>query len=101
VMVRELEGPQRPRLLIVIDLRGDEADAEIAAARAAGLALAALGRGTIVELATVEARGAAHGPVRSPLEVGRRLARAIPGVPVTRPTGPGVEVRHVRSGSLV
>ena len=55
VMVRELEGPQRPRLVVVVDLRGAESEAEIAASRASGLALAALAAGTLVDLATVEA----------------------------------------------
>jgi uncharacterized protein (DUF58 family) len=100
VMVRELEGPQRPRLLVVVDLRGHEPDAETAASRAAGLALAALASGTRVDLATVEPGGARNGPVQSPLEIGRRLARAVPGAPSSGPVAPGVEVRHVRAGGL-
>jgi uncharacterized protein (DUF58 family) len=100
VMVRELEGPQRPRLIVVVDLRGYGPDVETAASRAAGLALAALAHGTRVDLATVEAGGPRTGPVQSPLEIGRRLARAVPGVPATGPVGAGVEVRHVRTGGL-
>jgi len=100
VMVRELEGPQRPRLIIVVDLRGDPKDAEIAASRAAGLALAALADATMVDLATAEPGGARRGPVQSPLEVGRRLARAVPGPPSPGPVPAGVEVRHVRAGVL-
>jgi uncharacterized protein (DUF58 family) len=104
VMVRELEGPQRTRLLLVVDLRAEgrdaDGDAEIAASRAAGLALAALEHGTLVDLATVEADGARTGPVRSALEVGRRLARAVPGAPAPAAVPPGVEVRHVRAGSI-
>jgi uncharacterized protein (DUF58 family) len=103
VMVRELEGPQRPRLLVVVDLRGEvanpEADVEVAASRAAGLAIGALADGTLVDLATVEAGGTRHGPVRSPLEVGRRLARAVPGAPAPGPLPPGSEIRFVRVGS--
>jgi uncharacterized protein (DUF58 family) len=103
VMVRELEGPQRPRLLVVVDLRGQpsdaESDVEVAASRAAGLAIAALADGTLVDLATVESDGTRHGPVRSPLEVGRRLARAVAGVPAPGPVRPGSEVRYVRVGS--
>lgn len=102
VMVRELEGPQRPRLLIVVDLRENrddpESDIEITASRAAGLALAALADGTLVDLATVEADGPHTGPVRSALEVGRRLARAIPGIPTPGTVAPGSEIRHVRTG---
>lgn len=103
VMVRELEGPQRPRLLIVVDLRGQisnaDPDVEVAASRAAGLAIAALADGTLVDLATVEAEGTRHGAVRSPLEVGRRLARAVPATPAPGPVPPGAEVRYVRVGS--
>jgi uncharacterized protein (DUF58 family) len=102
VMVRELEGLQRARLLIVVDLRAAEPagadDAEIVASRAAGLAIAALERGTLVEIATVEADGPRAGPVRSGLEVGRRLARAVPGPPGPLTVAAGVEVRHVRAG---
>jgi uncharacterized protein (DUF58 family) len=100
VMVRELEGPQRPRLLVVVDLRGPERDAEIAASRAAGLALAALGRGSLVDLGTVELGGARNAGVDSALEVGRRLARAVPGPPSAAPAPAGTEVRHVRAGVL-
>lgn len=100
VMVRELEGPQRPRLLIVVDLRGHPPDAEIAASRAAGLAHSALTDGTIVDLATAEPTGPRTGPVQSPLEVGRRLARAIDGPPSPGPVALGVEIRHVRTGAL-
>lgn len=100
VMVRELEGPQRPRLIVVVDLLGPHADVEIAASRASGLAIAALGSGTIVDLATVEPTGTRLGPVQSPVEVGRRLARAVPGSPTTGPVAPGVDVRHVRAGTL-
>jgi uncharacterized protein (DUF58 family) len=100
VMIRELEGPQRPRLILVVDLRGPESEAEIAASRASGLALSALAAGTLVELATVEAGGTRFGPVQSPLEIGRRLARAVPGAPPPASVGAGVEVRHVRAGLL-
>ncbi|MGZ4688113.1 MAG: DUF58 domain-containing protein [Acidimicrobiia bacterium] len=100
VMVRELEGPQRPRLVVVVDLLGPAADAEIAASRASGLAQAALASGTLVDLATVEPTGPRNGPVQSALEVGRRLARAVPGSPSTGSVAAGVEVRHVRAGAV-
>ena len=54
----------------------------------------------MVDLATVEPGGARRGPVQSPLAVGRRLARAIPGAPSPGPASPGVDVRHVRAGAL-
>lgn len=100
VMIRELEGPQRPRLVVVVDLRGAESEAEIAASRASGLALSALSAGTLVDLATFEADGARFGPVKTPLEIGRRLARAVPGAPSSGPVPAGVEVRYVRAGLL-
>jgi uncharacterized protein (DUF58 family) len=102
VMVRELEALKRARVLIVVDLRADGPDAEdqveVAASRAAGLAIAALDRNTLVDLATLEAGGPRTGPVRSALEVGRRLARAVPGPPGPVTASAGVHVRHVRAG---
>ncbi len=100
VMVRELEGPQRPRLLVVLDLSGSETEAEIAASRASGLALAALAADAFVELSTVEPTGSRTAPVQDGLEVGRRLARAVPGPPAPSPVPPGTEVRYVRAGRL-
>jgi uncharacterized protein (DUF58 family) len=100
VMVRELEGPKRSRLLVVVDLRapGPDADDEVeaAASRAAGLAIAALEQGTLVDLATVEAGGPRIAPVRSALEVGRRLARAVAGAPAPGTVPAGTEIRHIR-----
>lgn len=98
VMVRELEGPEQPRLMIVVDLRGGVSESELAASRAAGLAIAALGTGVRVDLATAEERGPVTGPVRNATEVGRRLARAIHAAPTPPPTAPGVDVRRVRPG---
>jgi uncharacterized protein (DUF58 family) len=98
VMVRELEGPEQPRLLLVVDLRGVPSEAEPAASRAAGLAIAALSRGVRVDLATAEADGPVTGPVRTATEVGRRLARATDAAPSPPPTAPGVDVRRVRPG---
>jgi uncharacterized protein (DUF58 family) len=100
VMIRELEGPQRPRLVVVVDLRGPAPDAEITASRASGLALAALASGMLVDLATVEPGGTRSGRVQSPVEIGRRLARAVPGAPAAGSVAPGVEVRHVRAGAI-
>jgi uncharacterized protein (DUF58 family) len=101
VMVRELEGPEQPRLVLVVDLRGGAQEAELAASRAAGLAIAALRGGVRVDVATCEARGPVTGAVRTATEVGRRLARAVGGAPTTPPAGPGVDVRRVRPGVQV
>jgi uncharacterized protein (DUF58 family) len=101
VMVRELEGPEQPRLLVVVDLRGAASEAELAASRAAGLAIAAIQAGVRVDLATAEADGPVTGIVRTPTEVGRRLARATDGAPTPPPTAPGVDVRRIRPGVAV
>jgi uncharacterized protein (DUF58 family) len=85
LMVRELEDPRRPRLVLVVDLRGPPAQAEEAASRAAGVANAALLGGVTVELRTAERDGPRVGVVASPVETGRRLARAVAGPP---PDGP-------------
>jgi uncharacterized protein (DUF58 family) len=78
-MVKELEPAGQARLALVVDLRRDEGDAEVVAARAAGLACAALGAGMPVTLLTAEAAGPRAGPVSSRVEVSRRLARAVAG----------------------
>ena len=87
--MRELEGAtDRARLTLVVDLRGDDEAAEAAASRAAGLAVAALGEGSEVLLATAEAGGPRLGRVASALEVSRRLARATAdGPPAAAPPG--------------
>ncbi|HVE46440.1 MAG TPA: DUF58 domain-containing protein [Acidimicrobiales bacterium] len=85
LIVKELEDPELPRLAIVVDLRGSGAAAEAAASRAAGLAGAALRDGVPVTLLTMERGGPVVGPVTSPVEAGRRLARAVAGEP---PQGP-------------
>jgi uncharacterized protein (DUF58 family) len=90
LMVRELEGPRRPHLVVVVDLRGT--DPEGCASIAAGYANAALARGAQVELATAEAAGGRVGAVTNPVQVGRRLARAVPGPP---PRGPYPAGAHV------
>ena len=99
LMVKELENPAAtPRLTVVVDLRGDEAAAEVAASRAAGLALAALGDGAEVVLATAEIGGPRLGGVTSAVQVSRRLARATADGPpaVPEPNGPIQVVRADR-----
>ena len=97
LMVRELEAPGRAALTIAVDLRGDDEEAEQAAGRAAGLALAALRAGVPVTLATAEAEGPVLAPVADAVAVGRRLARAVPGPPPTPPSGRGAAVVRVEA----
>jgi uncharacterized protein (DUF58 family) len=94
LMVRELESPGRAPLTIVVDLRGPEDEAEAAAGRAAGLALAALRAGVPVTLATAEVDGPVLAAVSDRVVVGRRLARAVAGVP-PQPV-PGRSARVIR-----
>ncbi len=86
LMVKDLEGPTTPSLGILVDLRGPATTAEQTASEAAGLALRALGAGLLVTLLTVEREGAVVGTVDRPVEVGRRLARAVGGA--APPDGP-------------
>jgi uncharacterized protein (DUF58 family) len=94
LMVRELESPGRAPLTIVVDLRGPEDEAEAAAGRAAGLAIAALRAGVPVSLATAEIEGPVLAAVTDRVAVGRRLARAVAGVPPA--PAPGRSARVVR-----
>lgn len=81
IVVKELEHPDRPQLDVVVDLRGEQADAEAAAERAMGLLCSALDEGLEVTLHTAEAGGPRSAPVDGPLEAGRRLARAVAAAP--------------------
>jgi uncharacterized protein (DUF58 family) len=93
VMVREYEGPRRPVVVIVVDLRGP--DPETVASRAAGMADDALRAGARVELATAEIDGPRIGMVPTPLHVGRRLARAVVGSPAQGPFPAGATVHRL------
>ncbi len=93
VMVREYEGPRRPLVILVVDLRG--ADPELVASRAAGMADDALRAGARVELATAEVDGPRLGAVPTPLHVGRRLARAVVGPPAQGPFPAGATVHRL------
>lgn len=98
LMVKELEAPGSPVFALVVDLRPGGDAAEVAAGRAAGLADAALAQGMPVTLLTAEMTGPRVGPVVNPVEVGRRLARAVTTAPP--PEGPldeGAEVVRVSS----
>lgn len=88
LMVKELESPGAPVLVVAVDLAGGGSDAvEAAASRAAGLALAALRVDVPVVLLTAETGGPQGGRVSSPVEVGRRLARAVAGPLPAPPPG--------------
>ena len=91
-VVKELEAPGQAHLTLVVDLRGDSLEAESTASLAAGMATAALDEGMAVQLLTAEPEGPRHGPVRSSVEVGRRLARAVAGPPPEPPATAGQEV---------
>jgi uncharacterized protein (DUF58 family) len=77
VMVKEMEDPAAPELVIVVDLRGRPERTESAASLAAGLARAAMELGLAVSLHTAEADGPRSGLVTGPVQAGRRLARAV------------------------
>jgi uncharacterized protein (DUF58 family) len=85
--VRELEPPAVIGVAIAVDGRGTELEPEMAASRAAGLGRAALRSGAYVLLLTCEQGGPVVAQVASPLELGRRLARMVPGEPPDPPVG--------------
>lgn len=97
LMVRELEGPRRPHVIVVVDLRGP--DPESVASIAAGLANDALRHGALVELATAEPDGPRLAVVTTPTEVGRRLARAVVGAPAAGPFSTGAQVTRLGAGA--
>lgn len=96
IMIRELEGPRRPQVVIVADLRGP--DPEGVASRAAGMADDALRQGARVHLATAEVDGPRVGEVPSALHIGRRLARAVVGAPALGLFPHGAAVHHLGGG---
>ncbi|HEV2760862.1 MAG TPA: DUF58 domain-containing protein [Acidimicrobiales bacterium] len=81
LVVKEVEEPGAPRLVVVLDLGGGAAAGEEAAARAAWYAYEALRRGYEVVLATAEPGGAVTGRLGPPTDVNQRLARAVRGKP--------------------
>lgn len=100
LMVKELEEAAAPvQLTLVVDLRGDDDSAEVAASQAAGLATTALRAGAEVVLATAEVGGPRLGAVASALQVSRRLARATAdGAPAAPSTGCSVYVVRAAGG---
>lgn len=93
LVVRELEPPAPVGQVVVVDLRDLGDDTERAVSYALGACRAVLASGGELILATAEADGPVVGPVRTPLEAGRRLARALAGPPGPAPAGwPVVEI---------
>ena len=92
LVVKELEQPDRPGLVLRVELGSDPVQAELFAGRAMGAALGALRAGLEVTLLTAERDGRRAGRVRSPIEAGRRLARAVPGAPADGPVPDGAVV---------
>jgi uncharacterized protein (DUF58 family) len=87
LVVRELEPPTPLGQAVVVDLRGLGADRERAAAYALGAAWAVLRSGGDLVLCTAEAGGPVTGRLRTQLDAGRRLARAVEGEPGAPPEG--------------
>ena len=88
LMVMELEPPSEPLVAIVVDLRGGAGEPlEHAVRRAAGAAQRALGAGQRVLLGTATPDGPRISEVRTPRQLGRRLAEAVPGPPAEPPEG--------------
>jgi uncharacterized protein (DUF58 family) len=96
LIVKELEEPDRPGLVLRVDL--SDADAEDVASRAMGAALGALRAGLDVTLLTAEPTGPQTGRVRTPVDAGRRLARAVAGRPSDGPVPEGAVVLQLGGG---
>lgn len=93
VLVKELEQPQRPLVCIVVALSGGRERCDETAERAMGLACRAIEDGVDVILCTAEHDGPVAAQVGTPLQAGRRLARAVPGEPAAAPAGtPAIRV---------
>ena len=117
LVVKEVEEPGAPRLVVALDLGGGGAAGEAAAGRAAWYAYEALRRGYEVVLATAEPGGPVSGPggrsdhqsrgsrpvtgrMGPPTDVNQRLARAVrgkPRLPAGAPT-PGAVVTVTPEG---
>lgn len=86
LMTRELEPPASHGLLVRLALGGDPRLAEPAASRALGLGIAVLRHGDRLVVATRERSGDVVAEVVTQRELGRRLARAVPGEPAVAAT---------------
>ena len=91
LVVKEVEDPAAPRLVVALDLGGGGLAGELAAGRAAWYASEALRRGYEVVLATVEPGGAVTARVGPPTDINQRLARAHRGS-LRPPEGPASAV---------
>jgi uncharacterized protein (DUF58 family) len=89
IVVKEVEEPAAPRLIVALDMGGGGVAGEAAAGRAAWYAYEALRRGYEVVLATAEPGGPVTGRVGPPTDVNQRLARASRGAPLLPAAGPG------------
>jgi uncharacterized protein (DUF58 family) len=90
LVVKEVEEPGAPRLVVALDLGGGGEAGERAAARAAWYAYEGVRRGYEVVLATAERAGPVVAPVGPPTDINHRLARAVRGpVPLAPAAVPG------------
>jgi uncharacterized protein (DUF58 family) len=85
LMVREAERQTDDPLVVEVVLPPDPLEAEAETERAMATVGRELARGRPVILGTVEDDGRVVRPVRDRVDLGRRLARAVPG-PTVRPT---------------
>lgn len=103
LMTRELEPPASRGLVLKVCLAPEPSRSEPAASRALGLGIAVLHHGDRLVVATCERGGDVVAPVVTQRELGRRLARAVPGEPslgatsasLGRPLA-GLDVEEVR-----
>ena len=92
LVVREHEPPPAVGIALVVDLAGSAEDAETVASRAAGIGRATIAAGGAVWCCTRESAGPVSALVANARDLGRRLARAVPGEPGEPPRGWPVEV---------
>jgi uncharacterized protein (DUF58 family) len=78
LMVRERERQTEEPVIIEVVLPSDPAEAEIESERVMGVVAQCLLRGQPVVLATLEAEGRCVRAVRDRVDLGRRMARAVP-----------------------
>lgn len=83
-VVKEMESPDTPHLVIRLDLSCNADEAERRASLAYGYVQQGLSAGLPVQLLTCEVSGPHAGYVGSMLEAGRRLAHATDGQPASR-----------------
>ena len=94
LMVTETDRQVDDPVVVDVELPPDPDEAERAAERAMATASGLLARGVPLLLVTLEEGGRTVRPVVDRVELGRRLARAVP-APVTRPS-PGPSPRFRR-----